>query len=332
MSINRTFPLFIVVFLGVIMASCGKKSGPTIGFMLPHMTIKRYLIERDEFTRKVKELGGEVIFMSADNDEHKQMLQEEELLKKNIDILVLDPVNRFSAAEMVRKAHDKGIKVISYDRLVANCDVDAFLTFDPSAIGVKMAQFSLNKIPEGNYFILGGDKTDINAVMIDEAIHKTLAASPKAAIIYTTYIEKYLTEDAENEVDRFLNLSMDVPDAILASSDALAKGALLALQKKGVQKQVLITGQNADAYSCKAILEGRQAMTIYKPIKKMAAMAAEIAVNLTKGMDVNGIFKRKLFNGSKEVPSTFLDVIVIDAQNLRSTVVADGLLTEAELK
>lgn len=128
--------LLTIAILIFILSSCGKK-GPTIGFMLPHMTIKRYQVEHEEFTRKVKELGGDVVFMSADNDELKQNQQAREILK-GIDVLVLDPVNRFQAAGMVRAAHDKGIPVISYDRLVANCDVDAFVSFDASAVGSKI--------------------------------------------------------------------------------------------------------------------------------------------------------------------------------------------------
>jgi len=144
------------------------------------MTIKRYPIERDVFTAKVRELGGEVIFMSADNDEIKQSQQLKEIISKGIDILVLDPVNRFRAAEMVRIAHKEGIKVISYDRLIANCDVDVFMTFDANAIGNQMTQYALNKVPQGKYFILGGDKTDMNAVMIDNSIEKTLSSHVKS--------------------------------------------------------------------------------------------------------------------------------------------------------
>jgi D-xylose transport system substrate-binding protein len=330
----RNALIIIIVIINLLMLSCKHKSGKLVGFMLPHMTIKRYPVERDVFTAKVRELGGDVIFMSADNDEEKQIVQVQEILKKNIDILVLDPVNRFRAAEMVRTAHNKGIQVISYDRLIANCDVDRFMTFDAYAIGNQMTQYALNKVPQGRYFILGGDKSDMNATMIDDALEKTLSTPIQAGkinIVYKMFIEKYSSDDAEFEIKRFLNLSGEIPDVILASSDMLALGAVNACKNSGLGGKVLITGQGGEIFACKNILKGYQAMTIYKPVKKMATLAAELSVKIAKGENVDDYFKSKVFNGKEDVPSTLLEVITVDAANLKNIIVADGMISEAEL-
>jgi D-xylose transport system substrate-binding protein len=298
------------------------------------MNSKRYPIEKETFTAKVRELGGDVIFMSADNDEEKQIAQVQEILNKDIDILVLDPVNRFRAAEMVRAAHLKGIKVISYDRLIANCEVDRLVTFDAYAIGNLMAQYAVNKVSEGKYLILGGDKSDMNAIMIDQGIDKTLSPfvkSGKIRMVYKSFIEKYATEDAENEFNRFVNLSGEVPDVVLTSGDGLALGVLNGCKKNELEGKVLITGQDGEAYTCKNILKGYQAMTIYKPVKKLAALSAELSVKMAKGENTEGYFKSKLFNGKEDIPSILLEVISVDATNLKNTIMADGMVSEAEL-
>jgi len=297
------------------------------------MNGKRYSIERDVFTARVRELGGDVIFMSADNDEEKQIAQVNEILSKDIDILVLDPVNRFRA-EMVRAAHNVGIKVISYDRMIANCDVDEFISFDASAIGNQMTQYALNKVPEGKYFILGGDKSDMNAVMIDNALEKTLSPSIKSGkinIVYKTFIEKYSADDAEYEMTRFLKFSQDAPDVVIASTDKLALGALNAFKNFELEGKVLITGQDGELFSCKNILKGYQAMTIYKPVKKMAKLAAELSIKMAKGENTDDYSKSKIFNGKEDIPSILLEVITVDATNLKNTIVADGMISEAEL-
>jgi D-xylose transport system substrate-binding protein len=329
-----TKKLITLTFASIILAFSCKKTGPVIGFMLPHMTIKRYPIERDVFTQKVHELGGEVIFMSADNDEMKQFEQVKEILSKNIDILVLDPVNRFKAAGMVRAAHQKGIKVISYDRLIANCDVDYLMTFDASAIGKQMSEYVTNKMPNGKYYILGGDKTDMNAIMIDDAVTKSLApsvTSGKINILCKMFIEKYAADEAEYQVSRYIKLSQEKPDVIIASADMLATGALKALKKFNLDGKVLITGQGGELANCKNILSGKQAMTIYKPVKLMAELAANLSMKMAKGEDVTDAFQNKLFNGSNEIPATLLKVITVDAANLRKTIVGDGMVSEAEL-
>ena len=332
-NINYIIYLFIIILIGTFVESCSKK-GPLVGFMLPRLTAKRYNIEKDVFTAKIRELGGDVIFMSADNDEEKQNAQIDEILKQNIDILVLDPVNRFKAADMVRAAHKKGIKVISYDRLIANCDVDQLMTFNAYSIGNQMTQYAINKIPQGNFFILGGDKSDMNAIMINEAIETTLLSPIKSGnikIVYKTFIEKYSSDDAEHEIKRFLDLSGEVPDVILASSDMLASGAINACKKFGLEGKVLITGQDGEIFACKNILKGYQAMTIYKPVKKLATLAAEVSIKIANGENVDDYFKDKIFNGKLDIPATLLDVITVDAINLKSTIIADGMITEAEL-
>ncbi|HEY4785635.1 MAG TPA: substrate-binding domain-containing protein [Bacteroidales bacterium] len=329
-SIHRVIYVFCVM---LVLTSC-QKSGPTIGFMLPHMGNRRYVVEKAAFTKRVEELGGKVIFMSADNDEEKQITQAKEILKQGIDVLVLDPVNRFRAAEMIRLAQDKDVKVISYDRLVANCNVDALITFDPAAIGNQMTSYALSRRPEGKYIILGGDKSDINAVLVGKAVEKSLEPaikSGKIRILYESYLDKYSEDDAKNELAACLKLSMEKPDAIITSGDFLANGAIDVLSTYGWNDEVLVTGQNGELVALKNILKNKQAMTVYKPVKKMATTTAEIAVDLSKGKKVKNFFKSSIFNGSVDVPSTFLDVITVDATNIKSTVIADGFYTDEEV-
>jgi D-xylose transport system substrate-binding protein len=218
--------------------------------------------------------------------------------------------------------------------MIANCDVDEFISFDASAIGNQMTQYALNKVPEGKYFILGGDKSDMNAVMIDNALEKTLSPSIKSGkinIVYKTFIEKYSTDDAEYEMTRFLNLSQDAPDVVIASTDKLALGALNAFKNFELEGKVLITGQDGELFSCKNILKGYQAMTIYKPVKKMAKLAAELSIKMAKGENIDDYSKSKIFNGKEDIPSILLEVITVDATNLKNTIVADGMISEAEL-
>jgi D-xylose transport system substrate-binding protein len=202
--------------------------------MLPNMNAMRYEIERKEFTSKMNRFGVDVIFEQADNDEQKQLVQLESLISQGIEIPVLDPVNRFTAAQMVRKAHSKGIKVISYDRLISNSDVDAFISFDPWMTGSQMTEVVTRLKPEGNYIILGGDKADLNAIGIDEGQQKVLEPfikSGKIKVKYKIFIEKWAADEAFYEVGKFIDLFGDEPDVILASSDVLALGTVNLLKE-----------------------------------------------------------------------------------------------------
>jgi D-xylose transport system substrate-binding protein len=297
--------------------------------------MKRYHVEKEEFTRRANELGAEVLFAEANNDEEAQITQFNELLSKGINILVLDPVNRFNAAQIVRKAHENGIKVISYDRLISNCDVDAYVTFDAQMIGRQMTEYAMKLKPEGNYIILGGDKADINAIGIDIGQQKAIESSVKSGKIkvsYSMFLEKWSADEAAFEVKKFIQLSNSIPDVILAGGDNISKGSVLALIDLNLQGKVIITGNGGEVYACNYIMKGYQTMTVYKPVKKLALLAAELADNMLKGIDVSNTLNSKLYNGTMDVPSCMLTTIPVDASNVRSTVLADGMVTEEELK
>lgn len=325
--------LFFSILACLVNSSC-KKEKPVVGFMLPHMTIQRYIIERDEFKSKMNELGMDVIFCQANNDDQYQMKQLDSLLNLGIDILVLDPVNRFTAAEMVRKAHRKGIKVISYDRLISNIDVDAFLSFDPWMVGKQITEAAVKASPEGTYVILGGDKSDLNAIGIDESMQKILEPHVKTGKInvdYKVFIEKWSADDAYFVVKQYLNLSGKTPDVILATSDLLARGAIDALKDEELQGKVVVTGQGGELFACKNVMGGNQLMTVYKPVKKLAALSAELAVKMLNNEKIDYILNTTVFNGHSQIPTQLLETIPVDASNMRSTIVADGIVKESDL-
>jgi D-xylose transport system substrate-binding protein len=325
---------FNIIMLGILCTySCNQRK-PVVGLMFPHVTMKRYLIEKEIIAKKVSEAGCEFIFSEAQNDEEKQIQQFNDIIDK-VDILILDPVNRFNAAQMVRKAHEKGIKIISYDRLISNAEVDAFITFDPVAIGKQMTDYVLKLIPTGNYIIIGGDKTDLNAIGIEQGQQIALETAIKngnVKVTYKTFIEKWSADDAKFEVKNYLKLSGKTPDVILAAADGVSKGVVDALIEYHLQGSVLVTGNGGEVATCKNILLGNQVMTVYKPVKKLAKLAVDLSLKMLKDEKTDDILKSKINNGLIDVPSGLLETITVDAANLKSTVMADGLVTEEELK
>ena len=325
----------IIIFLiALFLLGCSSSNKPLVGFMLPHMTIQRYKTEKEEFAKKINELGGEVLFEEANNDAQKQIGQLDSLLNEGIDILVLDPVNRFTAAQMVRKAHAKGVKVISYDRLISNSDVDAFVSFDPWMTGRQMTEAVTRLKPEGNYIILEGDKTDLNAIGIDEGQQKVLEPfikSGKIKVKYKVFIDKWASDDAYFEVKRYIDLSGDIPDVILASSDGLARGTIDLLKEYNLEGKILVTGQGGEIFACKNMMKGYQVMTVYKPVKKLADLAAELAFKMLHNEKTDDILTSTVNNGFMPVPTHLLVTIPVTAENIRSIIVADGMIKESDL-
>ncbi len=118
-------------------------------------------------------------------------------------------------------------------------------------------------------------------------------------------------------------------DAILASNDGTAGGAIQALLEEGLDGKVMVTGQDADLVACQRIAAGTQAMSIYKPIKNLANRVAEIAVAMARGTPI--IVRKGVHNNQVEVPSVMLEVTVVTKDNLRETVIADGFHVEEDV-
>jgi D-xylose transport system substrate-binding protein len=327
------FFLLFATFVFVIL-SC-ENDKPKIGFILPNMNSQRYFLERDEFIQKVNALGGEVVFANSNNDEQLQLTQVDSLINAGIDILVLDPVNRFAAAQIVRKTHNLNIKVISYDRLIANSDVDAYVAFDAKMTGRQMIQPILDRKPNGTYVILGGDKSDINAIGIAQGQMELLNPHIKSGMVkisYNIFIEKWDGQEARIEIDRYLNMMETLPDAIIAANDAMASGVIQALKEHNLNGQVIVTANGGDLSTCKHILDGNLLMSVYKPVKKLGSLAAELSLKMLKNENTIAILNKTLHNGMQDIPSCLLETIPMNAENIKTTVIADGMIKSEDLK
>lgn len=316
-----------------LLVSCSHKQ-PKIGFLFPNFIQKRYLKEKEFFTKRVTELGGTTIILSADNNDNNQIQQAKDIVEQGIDVLVVNSVNANTAAAIVRIAHTKNIPVIAYDRLIRNCDLDYFLSFDNEKVGQLMADYALNVVPSGKYILLGGDKTDQNAIWVKNGQLKELEPaikSNKIKVVYNTFIENWSGDNAQFEIRKYLDLSMDKPDVILSSYDGMSTSVIELLKEYKLNTKVVITGQDAEIEACRNIISGNQAMTVYKSLKALANKAAELSVNIAERKHMN-TETVKINNGQTDVVSVILPPVLVDKNNIISVIIGDGLYSESELK
>jgi D-xylose transport system substrate-binding protein len=327
------FQIFALIILSLIStSSCQRTTTVKVGFLLPNLVGERYQKEQAFFKDKVTALGGEALFASADYSDQLQIKQARDLIGQGVKVLVINAVNMNTAATIVREAHSAGIGVIAYDRLIRNADVDYYISFDNVKVGKMMAEYITRIKPEGNYLLLGGDKADLNAVLVKDGQMQVLSGpihEGKINIGYDIYVEDWSTENAYMEVKRYLDLAGKAPDAILASNDEMAKGSAMALNEQGISG-VLISGQDAELQSCRNIINDRQTMTIYKPLKVLAEKAAEVSFKMASGQPLEKT-SSTMNNGFKEVPSILMEPVVVDKDNIRNTIVADGFYSESQL-
>lgn len=300
-----------------------------IGMSIDDLRLERWQKDRDIFVNKAEALGAKVFVQSANGDATAQISQIENMLNKDIDVLVIIPFNGEVLSNVIAEAKKEGVKVLAYDRLINNADIDFYVSFDNEKVGELQAQSIIEQKPEGNYFLMGGSPVDNNAKLFRKGQMKVLQPhidSGKIKVVGDQWVDSWLAEKALQIMENALTANKNNIDAVVASNDATAGGAIQALSAQGLSGKVAISGQDADLAAIKRIIAGTQTMTVYKPITNLADKAAEISVALGKGDKVES--NAQLNNGAKDVPAFLLEPVVVTKDNIDETVIKDGFHTK----
>jgi D-xylose transport system substrate-binding protein len=275
--------------------------------------------------KRARERGAEIIVEVANGDDARQIAQAENMLTRDVDVLIVAPHNAVAAAAIVEAAHRQGVPVISYDRLIRNSDVDLYVSHQVVRMGEMQAEYLLKRAPRGNYVIVQGSATDNNAALLHQGqmnILKPAVDRGDVKIVANQNAREWLAEEALKIVENALTKNNNDIVAVVASNDGTARGAISALANQGLAGKVLVSGQDADLASMKEILLGRQTMTVYKAIEPLANSAVDAAIQLARRGQVQT--NSTINNGRRDVPAFLHEPVAVDKDNMLQTVVRDG--------
>lgn len=303
-----------------------------VGFSLDTLQEERWLRDRDLFIAAVEALGAVVEVQAANSDDAKQIEQAENLISQGVDVLVVVPHNAEASAAIVEKAHEVGIKVLAYDRLIKNSNVDLYVSFDNEKAGELQAEAIIKLAPKGKFVYIGGSETDNNAHLFKKGafnILQPLIDNGDIQVVFDQWTKEWNPVDALANMKNALIANKNKVDAVIAANDGTAGGVIQALTAQGLAGKIPVSGQDAELAAAQRVVEGTQTMTVYKPIKDLAEKAAELAVKLAKGEDVGA--DKTVNNGKIDVPSILLDPIAVDKSNIDATVIADGFHSKEDV-
>jgi D-xylose transport system substrate-binding protein len=306
-----------------------------IAFLMPDLITPRWdAQDRVVFEDRAAELCDdcEVTYYNAKGDADTQLSQVESAIANGVDVIVLAPTDKTAAVNMVSRAHDAGVKVISYATNIDNPDVDYVVTTDVPKIGAQQAESLLEGlqgqgITSGNLVVINGDPSDDFGFRYKAGAHSVLDESGfTVAAEYDA--EKWDGTNAQRQMDQAITaLGADGFVGVYAANDDLAGGVIAALKNAGIDpKTRLVTGQDASAAGLQRIIAGEQYNTINLPIKVFAAKTADLAVALSKGEDAPG----DVINGVSETPSGdeidayIYPTEVITIENIKNVIEPDG--------
>ena len=306
----------------VLLAACKPAAdGTDVAFLLSTLQEERYQKDVKYFEARAGELGLQVMTLAADNDNARQIAQVEDALTRGAKVLVIQPTDSQAASTYVRLAHERGAKVIAYDRAIVADDLDYYVSHDSYRVGVLQAEAAIAATGgKGKFVLLAGQAGHSVATEITRGYEDTLApyvTKGDIQIVAKQSHSAWSPEQALRTVEDALARAGGRVDAILANNSGMARGAVQAIGAAGLTG-VFIAGADADAANVDFVCQGVQSIEVLKDIEPLAETAAEVAAGLIKGEVASG--------GTAAVR-----VEVVTPDNVKALIVDSGFLAASEL-
>ncbi len=292
-----------------------------IGVTFDSFVIERWQRDKDVFVSAAKKLGAEVNVQNANGDLKEQISQIKYFIDKKMDVIVIVAVDSYGLEEAVSSAKKAGIKIVAYDRLIMNADVDLYVSFDNEQVGKLMAEALIDTIPEdGKVVMINGPTRDNNVELVDKGFEERLSRTD-IEIVDTIFCDEWRSEEAFTYINKNYNKIRNV-DGIMCGNDGLAGMAIKGLSERRLAGDIMVVGQDADLDACQRVVEGTQTMTVYKPIEKLAQVAAEDTVKLAKGEDFSE--EATAYDGKFRVPYIKIMPVAVTKANMDRVIVESG--------
>lgn len=340
----------------------GGGDGGLIGVAMPTKSSERWIQDGDAVKEQLEEQGFSVDLQYAEDDIPTQVSQVENMITKGAEALIIAAIDGTTLSEVLQTAADADIPVIAYDRLIRESEnVDYYASFDNFVVGQQQAWSVLNGLglteldgtpidgaPAGpfNIELFAGSLDDNNAFFFfDGAMSELQPLIDDGTLVVKsgqTDIEQVATlrwdgETAQSRMEDIL--TADYSDgsqvnAVLSPYDGISRGIISALTDAGYtvgDEWPIISGQDAELDSVKAINSGEQYATIFKDTRDLATVAVDMATALLEGEEPEVNNTEDYDNGVKVVPSYLLDPVIVVQDNITEVLVDSGYWTEEEI-
>lgn len=326
----------------------------TIGISMPTKSSTRWISDGDSMVREFQAAGYETILQYAEDDIPTQLAQVENMIVRGVDALVIAAIDGTTLSNALSNAAASDIPVVAYDRLIRNSgDVSYYTTFDNFKVGVLQAQslvdaLDMDACSPCNIELFGGSPDDNNAFffyngamsvlqpLIEEGKLAVKSGQMGMDVVGTLRWDGSVAQARmDNILSAFYSDGSSV-DAVLSPYDGLSMGIISSLKGVGYgsadQAMPVISGQDAEIPSVKAILAGDQTSTVFKDTRELAKVTVQMVDAILSGGEPEVNDTETYENGVKVVPSYLLEPVSVTKENLEEVVVGSGYYTEDQIK
>ena len=294
MKIKKILALMVIGTMLVTMGGCNAitidgeenvregSSGNVIGFSVSTLNNPFFVTLTEGARKAATENNVELVVVDAGDDAAKQTSDIEDLVSRNVGVLIVNPVDSDAVAPAVKSAMSQGIKVIAVDRGVNGVDVDCQIASDNVA-GARMAtEYLMELVGEGAKVAeLQGVPGASATIDRGEGFHQVADKSLQVAASQTANFNR---AEGMTVMENILQ-SDGAIKGVFAHNDEMALGAVEAVAASG--KDIKIVGFDATDDAQKAVKDGKMAATVAQKPDKMGETAIETAVKIMAGETVD---------------------------------------------
>ncbi len=256
-------------------------SGQTVGFSVSTLNNPFFVTLSDGAKNAAKEKGIELTVVDAGDDSAKQISDIEDLISKNIKVLIVNPVDSDAVASAVESATKKGIKVIAVDRAVNGAEVECQIASDNVA-GARMAAEYLKELVGSGAKVAELEGVPGASAAIDrgQGFHEV---ADKDLDVVSSQTANFNRAEGLSVMENILQADGDIK-GVFAHNDEMALGAIEAIASAG--KDIVVVGFDATDDAKKAVEDGTLAATVAQQPELMGKTAIETAVTIMEGKTV----------------------------------------------
>jgi putative multiple sugar transport system substrate-binding protein len=326
-----------------------------IGIAMPTKSSLRWISDGNELKAALEAKGYTVDLQYAEDDIPNQLAQIENMVTKGSKALIIASIDGTTLSSVLQQAKDSGATVVAYDRLIRESpNVDYYTTFDNFKVGVLQAESILAGLgyPEKqgpwNIELFGGSPDDNNAFFFYDGAMSVLQPLIDKGVLVVKSGQMGMEQVgtlrwdaavAQARMDNILSANYSDGsrvDAVLAPYDGLSRGIISSLRGVGYgsadQPWPVISGQDAETPSVKAIIAGEQYSTVFKDTRELAKVTANLVDAALSGATPEINDTKTYDNGTKVVPSYLLVPVSVDKSNYEEIVVGSGYIKAEDLK
>ena len=324
----------VALAAGAAWAPAALAEGKTIGVSWSNFQEERWKTDEAAMKEAIEANGDSYISADAQSSAAKQLTDVEALISQGADALIVLAQDSAAIGPAIENAANEGIPVVGYDRLIENPDA-FYITFDNKEVGRMQARAVLEAMPEGNYAFIKGSSADPNADFLFSGQMEVLQEAMDSGAVVNVgeaYTDGWKPENAQRNMEQILTANDNAVDAVVASNDGTAGGAVAALAAQGLDGSVPVSGQDGDHAALNRVARGTQTVSVWKDARELGKRAAEIASALADGTAMADVEGAEMFSGGPngvEMTSVFLAPVPVTADNLDVVIDAGWITKEA---